>query len=79
MLVVSSTKGNTMEGNSQEWAGKASEEKIRDLGPVLFTGINHTGISGSSWLQKGSKICKDLKAGISLAHRRREKKPVWLE
>lgn len=68
-----------MEGNSQEWAGKASEEKIRDLGPVLFAGINHTSISGSSWLQKGSKICKDLKAGISLAHRRREKKPAWLE
>lgn len=67
-----------MEGNSQEWAGKASEEKTRDLGPVLSAGINHTGISGSR-LEKGSKMCKDLKAGISLAHRRREKKPVWLE
>ena len=76
MLVASSTKGNTMEGTSQEWSGKASEEKIRDLGPVLFAGINHTGISGSSWLEKGSKMCKDLKAGISLACIRIEKKPV---
>lgn len=56
-----------MESNSQEWAGKASEEKTRGLGPVLSAGINHTGISGSSWLEKGSKMCKDLKAGISLA------------
>lgn len=79
MLVASSTKGNTMEGNSQKWAGKASEEKIRDLGSVLFAGINHTGISGSSWLEIGSKMCKDLKAGISLACTRTEKKPVCLE